>query len=80
MANYIINSTGTIAVKKSDIVFLRIVQLTHAVGQGNIELGDWVLSIGTSVNSDKYDIPFEVGTSKEIVQALAAPIIVELEL
>jgi hypothetical protein len=78
MANFLLNSTGRMAVRKDKIVLLRIEQATTASAGGIITPGDFILFVRTS-SEERFDIPFEHGSTVEAVQALAAPIIAALE-
>ena len=78
MANFIINSMGTQAIRKSDISSLKIEQSTATSTGGAITAGDFVLYVKTK-EEPRFGIPFEHATTLEAVQALAGPIITALE-
>ncbi len=77
MANFILNSTSTRAVKLSDVTLVEIGHIPPGVDlDGNIQYSAYALKVKLG---DSPTVIFETGDTVEAVQALAAPLLAELE-
>ena len=79
MAKFIVNSTGTKAIRKEDVTYMEIErELTGSDELGMPTYGGWILKMYLG-EASRPQITFEREETSQAVQLLAAPILTALE-